>query len=156
MKKEFELAQGLTPLSPLLGKWGFEGHIKHNPAIKIKGRESYEPLDGGHFILLRWDVVIIWEKGKKEVNSGLMVIGYDAEMKTFTGSWFDNSGAKNTYEIGIKNNVVIIATKGHRFTGSFSKDKNTITGKWEHSSGGGYTYSYDKILTKAQTKNTIQ
>ena len=156
MKKEFELAQALKPLASLLGKWGFEGHIKHKPGIKIKGRETYEPLDGGHFILLRWDVVIIWEKGKKEVNSGLMVIGYDSEMKTFTGSWFDNSGANNKYEIGIENNVLIIATKGHRFTGTFSKDKKTITGKWEHSGGGGYTYSYDKILTKAQTKNTIQ
>ena len=133
-------------LDPFVGKWKTTGQIKEpgKPLIKIEGTDTYEWLPGGFFLLHKVDVQI--GSGK---NESLEIIGFDAEMNSFSMHSFDNYGNKGVMQAKLNNDVWTFLSESMRFTGSFSRDEKTLLGIWEQSSDGiTWNHWMDITLTK--------
>ena len=91
-------------------------------------------MTGGRFLLQRWEVPV------PEAPDGLAVIGFDEGRGTYLQHYFDSRGVARVYEVGFEDGVWTLSrTKPdfsplefrQRWTGTFSPDGNTITGRWE-------------------------
>lgn len=124
----------LRRLNVFVGKWKTEGQIiktPSNPAASISGTDIYEWLPGGFFLIHRVDV----HMGEEEVKA-IEVIGYDDSSQTYPMHSFDNNGNYDLLQAKVHDNKWTFAGKSLRFTGVFSDDDNTITGRWEQAADG--------------------
>ncbi len=124
----------LKRLDVLVGKWNTEGQTRASadaPAAKIRAVDIYEWLPGGFFLVHRWD----GRMGDGEIH-GIEIIGYDVSSQTYPIRSFDNQGNSDLLQASARDDTWTFTGESMRFTGVFSDDGNTITGKWEYSSDG--------------------
>ena len=79
------------------------------------------------------------------VPNGVAVIGFNPDRGAYLQHQFDSRGVARVYEMGFADGVWTLA-RGEpdfwpldfhqRWSGTFSPDGNTITGRWESSSDG--------------------
>ena len=134
-------------LDAFVGKWSTEGQIHESPlcpAGKIQGTDTYEWFPGGFFLLHHVDVRM-GEQQTKVVE----IIGYDTSGKTYPMHSFDNQGNHAVMQARVEGNTWTFIGESMRFTGAFSTDGNTITGKWELFNDGKWLHWMDVKLTKA-------
>jgi Protein of unknown function (DUF1579) len=126
----------LKQLDFLVGSWSTEGEMLSgvfNPAIKIKGTDSYEWVSGGCFLLHRVDV----QMGKEKVEVIELIGNYDTSNKTFLMRSFDNHGEFTTMLASIESGDTLkISGKGMRSTLVRSKNGTQMTAYWERSDDG--------------------
>jgi Protein of unknown function (DUF1579) len=138
--QSLSLAQPRTPsaeiqhLQLFVGKWNTEGETHASadaPAVKISAVDTYEWMSGKFFLVHHVD----GHMGEEELNV-IEFIGYDPSSQTYSCHSFDNRGNSDLYQANLRDPIWTIEGKSSRFTGMFSTNGNTLTGKWERSIDG--------------------
>lgn len=137
----------MARMNVFIGKWNTEGVIKASPsgpAVRLKAVDTYEWLPGGYFLIHHVDGLM----GEDEVKA-IEIIGYDASSHNYSTRSYDNQGIISTYQANLLDRAWTILGKSERFTGMFSEDWNTLTGRWELSGDGkNWEHWMDIRLTK--------
>jgi hypothetical protein len=124
-------------LSALIGSWVLEVSHPSYPSV-IAGRAQFEWLEGGHFVVERW------EFDNPDFPGGLAV--YDSG----TQHYFDSRGVARVYEMSIADGEWKLSRDGadfsQRFTGRFGDGGSVIDGYWEIADDGS-TFERDFGLT---------
>ena len=131
-------------LEALVGEWDTEGAHPVDPSIRVQGRVSFEWLEGGHFLVERWEVA------HPDFPNGIAIIGYDEAAGRCAMHYFDSRGIARVYQMSIEDGVWTVRRDdpdfSQRFTGRFDDGGRTIAGRWERSSDGS-TWEDDFDLT---------
>ena len=111
-------SQELRRLAPLVGEWSIEGYAQESlagPAGPVKSRETFEWLEGGYFLVHRYET----QFGQQAVQKGVMYWGYDEAANRFVLHFFSNNGPftpeGNIYQGEIGGNR-LVCTGPARFT----------------------------------------
>jgi hypothetical protein len=129
----------LKSLEKLIGTWRLGGDTS--------GTVTYEWMEGGFFLLQRFDMQLFGNK-----ITGNEVIGHwkpfgEEPDKEIRSRAYDNAGNTLDYVYEMKDDVLTIwgGEKGSPsyFKGVFSKDGNTNSGEWVYPGGG-----YKSTMTK--------
>ena len=114
-------------LAPLLGEWDVEGALPTEPPMTVRGRTSFEWLEGGRFVVQRWTVE------HPEFPDGIAILG-EGEAG-FAQHYFDSRGVARVYAMTITDEAWTLAREhpgfSQRFVGAFSGDRRVIDGRWE-------------------------
>jgi len=129
-------------LEVFVGKWREEGQASESPfgpAAKVTSNHTWEWLPGEKFLIHR----IEGRLGENEMAC-IEIIGPDTSSQNFSVHSFYNDGSQNIWQLGGSQD-------GWTLTGDWKKDNettrvrcaigfadsgNTMTVKWEYSSGG--------------------
>lgn len=121
----------LKRLDFLVGTWKIEGENKEwefGPAGKVTSIDTFEWLEGGYFLVHRWETTFS-AAGQDTVDNGYEFFGYDAASKKYRTHFFNSYGpydeAGNTYEGGFVDDSLIL-TGPNRITYKLNED-GTIT-----------------------------
>src|SRR5258706_14944131 len=132
-------ARGLEALERLAGKWHTEGQQNEGPvgpAAPFVAVETFEWLDGGHFLIHRLD-----GKFGRQPAACLEVLGRDAAGELFAQTFY-NDGNTNSWRVTEEGAALVLSgtwSKGEgatfhvRYTASAVDEGNTLEGKWEQS-----------------------
>ena len=140
----------LRRLEPLVGEW----------AVEAKWPDG-KPWPGGGRVTFEWHAsrAHLVERGTAdlpEAPDNLSIIGCDAANGTYFQLYSDERGVCRVYEMSIGNGEWKLWRDGEpfsqRFTGIFSDDGNTITGRWEIAEDG-MNYSTDFELIFRRSSN---
>ena len=119
-------------LGSLVGRWKTQGWTRETPeapSARIDAFDTYQWLHGG-FALLH---LVEARMGDEKVD-GAEIIGYDPERGLYVTQYFGSDGP-NAYEaeLGERDDVLVwrMRSATDRFTGTFSDDRDTITGHWD-------------------------
>ncbi len=130
----------LKKLDRLAGKWKVSGP-------NIDGCVTFEWMEGGFFFIQRFELVYYGAKIK-----GIEYTGFDEDTRTLRSHLMDIRGANFTYTWDIEGDTLWywFGDKGSQnFShGTFSKDGNTITGRWQWPEGGGKIGGYEYTMTR--------
>lgn len=114
-------------LEPLAGEWQVEGNLPVEPPVQVRGRTSFEWLDGGRFLVQRWTVE------HPAFPDGIAILG-EGEAG-FAQHYFDSRGVARVYAMTVTDEAWELAREhpgfSQRFIGTFSDDGSTINGRWE-------------------------
>lgn len=139
----------LKRLNAFVGKWNTEGEIQESPfgpAGKLIGRDTYEWLAGGFFLIHRVNVRMGNQK-----NESIEIIGYDAQSNSYPMHSFDSQGNSAVMQAGVAGDTWTFTGESMRFKGTFSEDGKRISGKWEYlDDGSNWHHWMDVKLTKAE------
>lgn len=152
-----DAAPGLEGLKPLVGKWHTEGKQLDGPlgpASPFVAVETFEWLDGGHFLVHRLD-----GKFGNRPAACIEVLGLN-EAGALYGQTFYNDGNSNTWQVEADGHAVTLTgtwSKGQgptfrlRYVARVIEEGNTLEGKWEQSrDGNDWTTFMETRATKAQ------
>ena len=136
-------AEGLEALLPLVGKWHTEGAQLEGPlgpGAPFAAVETFEWLDGGHFLVHRMD-----GRFGKQPAACIEVLGKD-QQGLFAQSFY-NDGNVNRWHIAEQGGQRLVMTgewpSGSaspfkvRYTMRFVEAGNVLEGKWEQSRADG-------------------
>lgn len=139
----------LKRLEAFVGKWNTEGQIKASPlgpAGNLIGTDTYEWLAGGFFLIHRVDV----HMGDQKTES-IEIIGYDTSNEIYPMHSFDSQGNSIVMQARVTGDTWMFTSEAMRFTGVFSKDGKSISGKWEYLGDDSNWHRWmDVKLTKAE------
>lgn len=132
----------LDHLEPMIGTWELTGSHPYMPGEEIRGRATFEWLDGGHFLIVRTK----FEHPK--IPNAISVIGqvdaHDAESVNAAGEctmqYFDSRGVARVYRVEASAGTWKIWREDpgfhQRATYTISADGKTVTSKGEMSRDG--------------------
>lgn len=130
----------LRQFDKLIGTWNISG--------EATGQTTFEWMDGGFFLIQHGELVRFGRKMKI-----VEYIGYEQKFgaeppEEITSHAYTSMGGvfEYTYEVDDNSLTIWMGTKNSPdvFRGTFSEDRNTLTGAWE-SSGGGYSASMTRV-----------
>jgi hypothetical protein len=133
----------LQRLEVFVGEWSMEASFAPGKA----GRAVFEWMLGGQFLVERAEV--------PGAPDSIAVVGVDRDGTAFTQHYFDSRGIARMYAMTFADGVWTLLRDApdfspldfwQRFTGEFSADGATISGRWE-SSGDGLGWAHDFDLT---------
>lgn len=152
-----DAAPGLEALRPLVGKWHTEGRQLEGPLgpeSPFVAVETFEWLDGGHFLVHRLD-----GKFGPKPAACVEIWGLNEARELFVQTYY-NDGNINTWQVRPDGHKLVITgnwSKGSgpsfrlRYTAEVIEEGNTLVGKWEQSSDGNeWTAFLEARSTKAQ------
>ena len=143
----------LEHLDALVGQWETEATHRLMPGIVVRGRATFEWLEGGRFL--------IWRAHYEhpEIPDSISILGredagYSGRSSGPGGGcsmhYFDSRGVSRVYALGAETGVWRFWRDSpgfsQRFTGTLSADGNTITGVTELSQDG-TTWEEDLPIT---------
>ena len=140
--------QALRELEPLVGEWTFEATWPSGEPWPGGGSVTFEWLASGAHLLQRGTAEL------PEAPDNVSIIGCDAANGTYVQLYSDERGVCRVYEMSIGNGEWKLWRDGEpfsqRFTGTFSDDGNTITGRWEIAEDGiNYRTDFELVLRRA-------
>jgi hypothetical protein len=122
-------------LAPFVGEWALLAGFGDEPPADIGARVSFEWLPGEFFLVERWQVPL------PEAPDGIAIIGADPRSEgNYLQHYFDSRGVARVYKMSVEDGVWRLWRDepdfspldfSQRFTGTFSADGRTITGRWE-------------------------
>ena len=119
-------------LEVLVGRWKTEGSTREDPSrpgAVIEATDTYEWLPSGFALLHSVDAYV----GDEKVD-GAEIIGYDPMRGGFITQYFGSDGP-TAYEATLEEDAATLVWRMRsdttRFAGTFTADRNTITGRWE-------------------------
>jgi hypothetical protein len=131
-------------LDALVGEWIMEGTHPVDPSTSVRGRVTFEWLDGESFLVQRWSVE------HPDFPNGIAIIGCDASAEACSMHYFDSRGIARVYQMDVDDGEWTVWRDepgfAQRFTGIFGDGGNTIAGRWERSSDGA-RWEHDFDLT---------
>lgn len=135
------LAPAMQAFAPLVGTWTVTGGAT--------GTVTYEPLEGGHFLVQR---VQLEQDGQAVV--GLEIIGHlrpfgEESSEHVHSRFYDNAGNTLDYVYELTEGTLWIWA-GEKdspayFKGEMSADGSTNTGEWAYPGGGGYPSTMTRV-----------
>ena len=139
-------ADQLVLLRALTGTWTTEGSHPLLPDAEIRGRATFEWLDGGKFLIWRAHY------DHPDIPDAISVIG--AADDRLAMRYFDARGVERTYTVDMTPGTWRFWRDdpgfAQRFTGTFDADGATITGRGQLSRDG-ETWEDDLALTYRRT-----
>jgi uncharacterized protein DUF1579 len=151
-------APGLEALRPLVGKWHTEGQQLDGPLgpqSPFVAVETFEWLDGGHFLIHRLD-----GKFGQKPAACIELWGRNEAGELFAQTFY-NDGNTNSWQVKEAGHALILSgnwSKGSgtpyqlRYTANVIEEGNTLESKWEQSSDGQvWTTFMQTRATKAQS-----
>jgi len=130
---------GLRRLQPLIGTWRVEGP-------DVKGDVAWEWMEGGFFLIQRFDLVNFGNRYK-----GIEYAGWDDETGTVRSRLMGTDGSRFTYTYALEDDVYYYWF-GEKDSPTFSRgviaaDGRSIEGRWAipGAPGGGYDWRLTRI-----------
>jgi hypothetical protein len=135
----------LHELEPLVGEWTLEATWPDGQ--RWPGHVTFAWHESGAHLVQRGTV------DHPYAPDNVSIIGCDAANGTYFQLYSDERGVCRVYEMSIGNGELKLWREGEpfaqRFTGTFSADGNTITGRWEIAEGGpDFTTDFDLVFSK--------
>jgi hypothetical protein len=134
----------LERLDALVGEWKMEAGAPGGPPWPGEARVTFEWLEGRAFLIERWTVDM------PEAPDGIAIIGPDESGERLRQHYFDSRGVERIYEMSFGDGDWKLWRDGddfsQRFSGTFSDDGKTISGRWEIAHDG-KTWETDFDLT---------
>jgi hypothetical protein len=136
----------LERLEAFTGEWSIEAAF----APGVTGRAVFEWVLGRQFLMERSEVPDV-----PEAPDGIAIIGVARDGAAYTQHYFDSRGVARVYAMTFHDGVWTLLRDApdftaldfwQRFTGEFSADGGTISGRWETSQDGS-TWEHDFDLT---------
>jgi hypothetical protein len=137
---------GLDPLTAFVGEWRLEASFA---AADEAGRAVFEWLLGGQFLIERAEV--------PGAPDSIAIVGLNAD-GAYTQHYFDSRGLARVYAMTFGDRLWTLLRNApdftpldfaQRFTGEFSEDGRTISGRWESSPDGtSWKHDFDLVYTK--------
>jgi hypothetical protein len=119
----------LKALDRFVGEWTMAAGPPGGPPWPGAARVRFEWLPGGAFLHQRWTV------DHPDAPDGAAIIGCDAASGTYIQLYADEREVCRVYAMHLDGDVWTLRREGapfaQRFTGTFSADGATITGRWE-------------------------
>jgi hypothetical protein len=141
MQQHDEISE-LEPLEALVGTWTTEATHRMYPSMVVRGRSTFEWLEGKRFLIQRSVT------DHPEFPDAMAVFGVTDEQLSM--HYFDSRGVYRVYAVSLSEGTLRFARDApgfsQRFTGTFSDDGNTITGLAELSQDGS-TWDADLAIT---------
>jgi hypothetical protein len=139
-------AARLELLRALTGNWTTEGSHPLLPAAVLRGRATFEWLDGGRFLIWRSHC------DHPEIPDAVAVIGVTDDRLSM--HYFDTRGVFRVYSVDAVPGLWRFWRDdpgfSQRFTGTFSDDGDTLTSRGQFSRDG-VTWEDDLALTYRRT-----
>jgi hypothetical protein len=129
----------LRALDRFVGEWTMTAGPPDGPPWPGEARVRFEWIEGGAFLAERWSLDA---SGLPEgtPTSGTSLYGCDAAHGTYFQLYHDDRGVCRVYAMGLRDREWTLWREGppfaQRFTGTFSADAMTITGRWEIAEDG--------------------
>ena len=154
-------ADALAGLAVFVGEWVMEARFPGGepasagrPAKLPEARSRFEWALGGQFLLQRTEISI------PEAPDSLAIVSTNLETGGYLQHYYDSRGVTRLYAMSLADDVWTLIRESpdftpldfqQRFTGTFSADKNTITGAWEKRFPNGdwehdFTLNYRRVL----------
>lgn len=131
-------------LEALIGAWTMEAGPPDGPPWPGGARVTFEWLEGTPLLVQRWHV------DEPNAPDGVAVIGCDGMSGAYQQLYTDDRDVQRIYAMTLEDGVWKLERTGEpfsqRFTGTFSEDGDTITGRWELAEDG-RTWQTDFDLT---------
>jgi len=136
----------LEGLDAFIGEWSTEASL----APGVTGRTVFEWVLGGQFLVERSEVPDV-----PDAPDSIAIIGVDRDGTAYTQHYFDSRGVARVYGMTFRDGAWTLLRDApdftpldfwQRFTGRFSADGGTISGRWETSQDGS-TWEHDFDLT---------
>jgi hypothetical protein len=145
--------QALRALDPFVGEWAMEATWPNGERWPGGGRVTFEWHDSGAHLVERGSVEL------PEAPDNVSIIGCDGAAGTYIQLYADERGVCRIYQMSIGNGVWKLWREGEpfaqRFTGTFSEDNTTITGRWEIAEDGTtYVTDFDLVFRRVPQPNT--
>jgi hypothetical protein len=141
MQQHDEISE-LEPFEALVGTWTTEATHRMYPSMVVRGRSTFEWLEGKRFLIQRSVT------DHPEFPDAMAVFGVTDEQLSM--HYFDSRGVYRVYAVSLSEGTLRFARDApgfsQRFTGTFSDDGNTITGLAELSQDGS-TWDDDLAIT---------
>ena len=139
--------RALRQLEPLVGEWLFEAKWPTGERWPGGGRVVFEWHDSRAHLVQRGTVE------HPDAPDNISIIGCDAANGTYFQLYSDERGVCRVYEMTIGNGEWKLWRDGEpfsqRFTGTFSDNGKTITGRWEIAEDGtNFTTDFELILRR--------
>lgn len=136
----------LRALDRFVGEWTMAASPPGGPPWPGSGHVHFEWMDGEDFLLQRWLVDM------PEAPNGSAIIGVDSAHGTYVQLYSDERRVYRIYTMGLDGDVWTLRRDGppfsQRFTGTFSADGATITGRWELAEEGeDWRTDFDLVYT---------
>ncbi|MER6511545.1 DUF1579 family protein [Nonomuraea sp. NPDC048881] len=132
----------LQTLQPLVGTWEMTGK-DFGTGEATGGRLVFEWMDGGFFLVQRVEM-----SHGGGTMTGVEYIGHDPESGALRSHYFDSTGNNFVYvwKLDGRDLNIWFGAEGSPagFSGAFSEDGRTISGRWEWPGGG-----YEATMTRA-------
>jgi hypothetical protein len=110
----------------LIGTWKTSGQVtSENQTLRLSGRDTYEFILQGNYILHKAAVMMGEEKSET-----FEVIGLDSATGLADLNYFNAKGESGKMTGEISGDDLSIHGDGIKFMGSFNNESTTITGKW--------------------------
>jgi hypothetical protein len=126
---------GLAAFQPFVGTWTTEGRHPMLQGTTLRGRATFEWLDGGAFLCTRSEI------DDPRFPSGIALIGSDDETGSLTMLYFDQREVSRRYEVTIDSGVMrwerTTPALSQRFALTIAPDGHTMHGVGEMSRDGG-------------------
>lgn len=137
----------LRLLDKFVGTWHLH-HRAFDRGEEWEGQDTYEWMDGGHFLAYHH------EEFGRDIK-GTMIVGFEQRWREETpsadliGHWFESTTGNHfvyIWEPGEDSFTFWLEVKGSdaAFRGTFSDDRNTVTGAWCWPGGG-----YELTMTRS-------
>jgi hypothetical protein len=128
------LAENVTALEPIVGHWRSSGRMldEHGTeTLRIEGTDTYEVMDGGHWIIHRVDVHM-----GDEHTRALEMIGDPGGDGRFVMRAFDASGSFDTMSLRVDGLTFHTEGDGVRNTLAIGADGRSMSVVWERQVNG--------------------
>ena len=142
--------QALQALEPLVGHWEFEATWPDGTTWPGGGRVTFEWLDSGAHLVQRGSAEL------PQAPDNVSVIGCDGANGTYVMLYSDERNVSRVFGMSIGDGVWRLWRDGEpfsqRFTGTFSEDGSTITGRWEVAEDGEtYRTDFDMVYRRVSS-----
>ncbi len=137
----------LSRLEPLVGEWTFEATWPDGRTWPGGGRVAFAWHNSGAHLIQYGTAEL------PEAPENVSIIGCDGANETYIQLYSDERGVCRVYNMSIGDGTWALWRHGdpfaQRFTGTFSEDGNTITGRWEIAKDGTtYETDFDLVFRK--------
>ena len=134
----------LAFFNSVIGDWTCVGAHPLLPGVSLRGRASFEWLEGGAFVIMRAEIE------HPQVPNGIAVFGSDDALGAHYMLYFDERKVSRWYDVTVLENgwewSRLTAGFSQRYRATLSEDAQTIVGKGEYSNDG-VTWEGDLELT---------
>jgi hypothetical protein len=127
----------LERLRVLAGEWNLEitdMSFEEDKNTIVRGHASFEWMEGGAFLLERSEIP------DTDFPRSTSIIGPDDSAETYSMLYFDSRGVSRIYQMSFNGEEWKLWRDfpgfSQRFIGTFNKERNLITARWEKAEDG--------------------
>lgn len=136
-------------LEALVGEWTMQAGPSGGSPWPGGGRVSFQWLENTSLLIQRWHIDV------PEAPDGVAVIGCDGKSDGYQQLYTDERDVQRIYQMSLADGTWKLWRHGEpfsqRFTGTFSEDGETITGRWEIADDGEtWKIDFDLTYTRVQ------